>query len=478
MTEPRARPAATLAVLAVSGLAYAVMAASVNPALPTIQHDLHASETGVTFLITSYLLSAAVATGIIGRLGDMFGKQRLLVWTLVVLAGGTLLAGLAHSLALLIVARVIQGVGGGIFPLSFGIIRDEFPRERVAGSIGFMSSIISVGGALGVVTGGLIVEHLGWHTLFWVPLAVTITAALTAWRLIPESPVLTPGKVNWLAAALMSTGISTMLIGISQATAWGWGSPKTLGLIALGLGVCAVWVVVETRSEEPLIDMAMMRRRGVWTVNLVGFLLGAGMYSMFFLLPQFTQQPKSTGYGFGASILESGLFLLPMTAGVMATGPLAGPIARRWGSKAATVWGSAFASLGLLAIAVFHDTPWQVESALLVFGVGIGLSFAALGNLIVEAVDPHETGAAGGMNTVMRMIGGAVGGQIAATFIAGHIAADGHPQLTGFAEAFAMSATFLVVCTFASLLIPRRRPFAPELRDADAASALAGEGVR
>jgi EmrB/QacA subfamily drug resistance transporter len=474
VTEQRSRPAATLAVLAVSGLAYAVMAASVNPALPTIQHDLHATETGVTFLITSYLLSAAVSTGIIGRLGDMFGKQRLLVWTLVVLAGGTLLAGLSHSIGLLIVARVIQGVGGGIFPLSFGIIRDEFPRERVAGSIGLMSSIISIGGALGVVTGGLIVEHLGWQTLFWVPLGVTVVAALTAWRLIPESPVRTPGRVNWLAAGLMSVGISTMLIGISKATDWGWGSPKTLGLIVLGLVVCAVWVLVETRSEEPLIDMAMMRRRGVWTVNLVGFLLGAGMYSIFFIFPQFTQQPTSTGYGFGASVLQSGLLLLPMTAGVMSTGPLAGPISRRWGSKAATVWGSAISAGGLVVIAVFHESVWQVVVGLAIFGVGIGLSFAALGNLIVEAVDPHETGAAGGMNTVMRMIGGAVGGQIAATFIAGHIAADGHPQLTGFVEAFAMSAIFLVVCTGASFLIPRRRPFASRLLDADAAP----EGAR
>ena len=267
-------------MLATAGMAYTVMAPAVNPALPTIQHDLHASETGVTFLLTGYLLSASVSTGIIGRLGDMFGKKRVLVWTLVILALGTLLAGLAYSLPVLIVARVIQGAGGGIFPLSFGIIRDELPRERVPGSIGLLSSMLSIGGSVGLVIGGLVVEHLGWHALFWVPLAVTLVGLVVIWRWIPESPVLTPGRINWTAAALMSTGIATLLIGISKATSWGWGSPKTLALIAGGLALCAVWVAVESRSEEPLIDMKMMRLRGIWTINVVSFLLGAGMYSL------------------------------------------------------------------------------------------------------------------------------------------------------------------------------------------------------
>src|SRR5581483_10080797 len=154
----------------------------------------------------------------------MFGKERVLVWTLVILAAGTLLAAVAHSLPLLIAARVVQGVGGGIFPLSFGIIRDEFPPERVAGGIGLISAILGVGGGVGIVVGGLIVDHLGWQWLFWLPLAVTVVAAVATWRLVPESPVRVPGRVNWAAAALMSTGISAVLIGISEATSWGWGS--------------------------------------------------------------------------------------------------------------------------------------------------------------------------------------------------------------------------------------------------------------
>jgi MFS family permease len=302
----RANPKVTLAVLSGAGLAYAVLSSAVVPALPTIQHSLHTTETGVTWLLTGYLLSASVGTAILGRLGDMYGKERVLVWTLVILSAGTLLAAVSHSLALLIAARVIQGVAGGIFPLAFGIVRDEFPPEKVAGSIGLLSAVLGIGAGIGIVAGGAIVEYLSWQWLFWMPLAVVVLAAVGTWRFVPESPVRVPGRVNWLAASLMSVGISATLLAISETTAWGWASSRTLGLLAAGFLVCFAWVAVETRSREPLIDMTMMRVRGVWTTNLTAFLLGAGMYSSFIIFPQFAQLPKSTGFGFGASVVLSG----------------------------------------------------------------------------------------------------------------------------------------------------------------------------
>jgi EmrB/QacA subfamily drug resistance transporter len=464
MTARRSRPHLTLAVLAIAGLAYAMLSSAVVPALPTIQHDLGASETGVAWLLTGYLLSASVGTAILGRLGDMFGKEHVLVWTLVVLGAGTLLAAVSHSLALLIVARVIQGVGGGIFPLSFGIIRDEFPPREVAGSIGLVSAILGIGAGIGIVLGGLVVEHLGWEWLFWLPLAVILPAAFCTWRYIPESPVRVPGRVNWLAAALMSAGISAVLLAVSETTAWGWGSGKTLGLLALGLVLCAAWVTVEAHSSQPLIDMAMMRIRGVWTTNLTAFLLGAGLYSSFVVFPQFAQLPKSTGFGFGASVVVSGLYLLPSTIGMVIVGALAGRIAARFGSKAAVIAGSSFTAAAYALIAVAHGSPVDMLISASLMGVGIGLAFAALGNLIVQAVEPHQTGAAGGMNTVMRTIGGAIGGQLSATFIAAHLAANGDPLVTGFTETFVMATAFLVVCTATGFLIPGgRRERAPAL---------------
>jgi MFS family permease len=472
----RTHPTLILAVLSLGGIAYAMLSSSVVPALPTMQHDLHTSETGITWLLTAYLLSASVGTAILGRLGDMYGKERLLLVTLLILAAGTLLAAVSSSLGVIILGRFIQGASGGIFPLAFGIVRDEFPREKVAGSIGLLSAILGVGAGFGIVLSGVIVEHLNYHWLFWIPLFATIVAALATWRFIPESPVRLPGRINWLAAALMTVGISTVLLAISQTTVWGWGSAKTLGLIAAGLIVSLLWILVETRSANPLIDMAMMRIRGVWTTNLAAFLLGAGMYSSFIVLPQFAQLPKSTGFGFGASVVVSGLYLLPSTIGMTILGIYAGKISARFGSRAALLAGTAFTTASFALLSITHDHPYDLLVAAGLLGVGIGLAFAALGNLIVQSVSSHQTGVASGMNTVMRTLGGALGGQLSATFIAAHMA-KGKPAVTGFTLTFLMATGFLVVCLFAGLLVPRVGRAEPAAVEVEGDRVLAGVGV-
>jgi MFS family permease len=452
----RSHPNVTLAVLSVAGLSFSMLSSAVVPALPTIQHSVHTSESGIAWVLTAYLLSASVGTAILGRLGDMYGKERVLVWTLVVLSAGTLLAGLSSSLALLIVARAVQGAGGGVFPLAFGIIRDEFPRERIAGSIGLMSALLGIGGGVGIMVGALIVERLSWHWLFWLPLVLIVGATVGTWRFVPESPVRVRGRINWPAAFLMSAGMTLVLVAISETTAWGWGSARTLAVLGAGVLACAAWVVVEIRSDEPLIDMALMRVRAVWTANLTAFLLGAGMYASFIVFPQFAQLPKSTGFGYGASVVGSALYLLPSTAGMFVFGFAAGHIARRFGSKAALVAGSIVtaAAFGLMSVQHEHVYDMLVSSALL--GIGIGLAFSALGNIVVQAVDEHQTGVASGMNTVMRTVGGALGGQLTATFLASHVR-GGLPTLTGFVDGFVMSTAFLVVCALAALLVPSQR---------------------
>ncbi len=441
-------------MLALGGLAYAMLSSLVVPALPTMQRELHTTETGITWLLTGYLLAASVGTSIIGRLGDMYGKERLLLWTLVVLAFGTVLGAVSSSLIPIIVARFIQGVAGGIFPLAFGIVRDEFPHEKVAGGIGLLSAILGVGGGVGIVLSGVIIEHLSYHWLFWIPLVAILVAAFATWRLVPESPIRVPGRVNWLAAALMTVGLSALLLAISETTTWGWGSPKTVGLIAIGIAFTLAWIIVELRSREPLIDMAMMRVRGVWTTNASAFLLGAGLYASFIVFPQFAQLPTSTGFGFGASVVVSGLYLLPATIGMTILGLKAGAISARFGSRAALLMGTVFATASFALLTFVHSHPYQLLIAAALLGVGIGLAFAALGNLIVQAVPSHQTGVASGMNTVMRTLGGALGGQLSATFIANNTA-NGLPTVTGFTETFLMATGFLVLCFLAGLLVPR-----------------------
>jgi EmrB/QacA subfamily drug resistance transporter len=450
-----AKSGVILAVLSLGALAYAVLSSAVIPALPVMQRALHTTETGVTWLLTGFLLSASVGTAIIGKLGDLYGKRRMLIWTLIVLSAGTLLAAVSGTLTLVIVARVIQGVAGGIFPLAFSIMRDEFPPDRVPGSIGLMSSILGIGGGGGLVVGGLIAEHLSWHWLFWVPLVPMIAAAACTAIFIPESGVRAAGRVNWVSAALMSTGMCCVLIAIAQTTSWGWGSTRTLSLLAAGLLICAVWIMAEIRSRHPLVDMSLMTTRGVWAPNLAAFLLGAGMYSAFLLLPQFAQLPRTTGFGYGASVVVAGLYLLPCSIGMGLMGSFAGRVERRFSSRHALVAGSAISAVacGWLGFAS-HPADMLICSALL--GVGIGLAYAALGNLIVQAVPPDQTGVASGMNTVVRTLGGAVGGQIAATLVVDHTSGL-LPRLTGFTDAFLLSALLLIVCVLAGLLVPPRR---------------------
>jgi EmrB/QacA subfamily drug resistance transporter len=451
----RTKPGVILAVLSLGAVAYAVLSSAVIPALPVLQHSLHASETGVTWLLTGFLLSASVGTAIIGKLGDLYGKRRMLIWTLLVLSAGTLLAAVAGSLSLLIVARVIQGVAGGIFPLAFSIMRDEFPPDKVPGSIGLMSSILGIGGGGGLVVGGLIAEHLSWHWLFWMPLIPMIGAAVCTAVFIPESLVRASGRVNWLSATLMSSGMCCVLIAIAQTTVWGWVSVKTLSLLTAGLAVCATWIIAEIRSAHPLIDMQLMASRGVWAPNLAAFLLGAGMYSAFLLLPQFAQLPRTTGFGYGASVVVAGLYLLPCSLGMGLVGSFAGRVERRFSSRQALVAGSVISAVacGWLGLAS-RPADMLICSALL--GVGIGLAFAALGNLIVQAVPPDQTGVASGMNTVVRTLGGAVGGQVAATLVVDHTTGL-LPRLAGFTDTFVLAALLLVICVVAGLLVPTRR---------------------
>ncbi len=452
----RTSPKVILAVLSLGGVAYAMLSSSVIPALPTIQHALGVSETEITWLLTAYLLSASIGTAILGRLGDMFGKERMLLLTLLILAAGTLLAAVSSSLGVLVLARFIQGASGGIFPLAFGIVRDEFPRERVAGSIGLLSAILGIGAGVGIVLSGVIVEHLNYHWLFWIPLLATVIAAVATWRFIPESPIRLPGRINWLAAALMTIGISTVLLAISETTTWGWGSARTIALILVGLAFTSAWIAVEVRSPNPLIDMSMMRIRGVWTTNLAAFLLGAGMYASFIVIPQFAQLPTSTGFGFGASVVASGLYLLPSTVGMTILGMCAGRISARFGSRWALLVGTAFTTASFALLAVAHSHPYDLLLAAALLGVGVGLAFAALGNLIVLAVPSHQTGVASGMNTVMRTLGGALGGQLSATFIAANTV-NGLPTVTGFTQTFVMATGFLLVCLLAGLLVPKQR---------------------
>jgi MFS family permease len=448
----------TFALLALAAVSYALLQSLVAPALPDIQHALHTSVNSASWVLTAYLLSASVATPLIGRLGDMYGKARLLVVVLVLLCLATIVSALATSLGVMLAGRVVQGAAGGVFPLAFGIVRDEFPRERVAGAVGVMSALAGVGGGAGVVLAGPIVQHLSIHFLFWVPLIVLVPATVAIHRFVPESPVRTPGKVNWSGAVLMSVGLAAVLLAVSQAPVWHWLSLRTLALLAAGIAVLGVWVRSEASSKHPLVDMRMMRIRGVWTTNAVALLLGFGMYSSFILLPEFVETPTHIGYGFGSSVTGAGLFLVPCTLAMLVVGAQTGRLERRFGSKPPLIAGATVTAASYVLLALARNESWEIYVAALLLGAGIGLAFAAMVNLIIENVGPTETGIATGMNTVTRTVGGAFGGAAVASILASTVGDTGYPTSHGFTVAFGACALALVVGVLVGLAIPQRRP--------------------
>ncbi len=472
----RAHHQVTFAVLALGVAAFALLQSLVIPVLTTVQHELHTTQSAATWVLTAYLLSASVMTPILGRLGDMIGKERVFVATLVALAVGSLLAAVAPSIGVLIVARVIQGIGGGMVPVAFGIIRDEFPAGKVAGAVGAIAALTAVGAGLGIVLAGPIVSLLNYHWLFWLPMILTIIAAVSAVLFVPESPVRTPGRISWLPAVLLSAWLAALLVALSEAPSWGWGSSRVIGLLSAALVLAAGWVIAELRAATPLIDMKMMRRTAVWTNNLVALLIGVGMYATFAFLPEFVQTPAAAGYGFGASITRSGLMLLPSAITMFAVGMLAGRLARILGGKVLVIAGCLIGAVAMAILAFAHAQVWEIYLSNAIMGVGFGLAFSAMSALVVAAVPPSQTGVASGMNANIRTIGGSIGAAVMASIVTSQLGPSGLPKESGYTTGFAAMAAGLVLAAIAGLLIPSARDTraAAELSHAEMAMVAGG----
>jgi MFS family permease len=384
------------------------------------------------------------------------GKEKIIVAVLIALTVGSLISALATTLPVMLIGRVIQGAGGAVFPLAFGIIRDEFPAQRVAGAIGVMSAILGAGAGAGIVLAGPILVHLNYHWLFWIPLIMSATATIATFVFVPESPVRAPGRINWIGAGLMSAWLVTGLLAISYAPTWGWANTTIIGLLVATAVLIMVWVVSENRSDSPLVDMKMMRIPAVWSTNLAALLFGFGMFAMFITLPQFTETPTRVGYGFGASVTQSGLYLAPFAVAMVIVAPMTGRLSRAVGSKIVLVAGSLFAASSYLLVVVAHSQQWSIYATSGLLGIGIALGFASMANLIIEAVPAEQTGVATGMNTNIRNIGAALGSGIATSLVVSGLLPDGFPKERGYVLAFAVSGLALVVAALAALTIPKR----------------------
>jgi EmrB/QacA subfamily drug resistance transporter len=451
---PAAHPTEVLLVLLMAGVTFALSQTLVIPALPEIAQDLHTDSTAVSWLLTGFLLSASIATPIVGKLGDLYGKGRVLTVVLLLFSVGAVVCALGQSIGVVIAGRVLQGVAGGVFPLAFGIVRDTFPPARIPAGLGMISAIFGIGGGIGLPLSGVIVDSFDTQWLFAINL-IALPAALAAYKLIPPLPSGRRPRIDWLGAALLSVALGAILLGVSEADEWGWGSPANVGLIGGGLLVAAVFLRVEARVAEPLIDLAVMRQPAVATTNLTAFMVGLAMFASFLLIPQFAQAPELTGYGFGASVTVAGLLLLPAALAQLATGALAGRLGTRIGFRTVLAIGAGLTSASFVVLAAAHAREVEILVAGALLGAGISFAFAAMANLIVGAVPQSEVGIATGINTVMRTVGGSFGAAIATAILAGTTGAGGLPTEGAYTAAFAFSAIAGLAAVGAALLVPR-----------------------
>jgi EmrB/QacA subfamily drug resistance transporter len=449
-----AQPTAVLAVLLAAGISFALSQTIVLPALSVLGEQYGASATATSWIVTAYLLSASISTPIVGKLGDVHGKGRVLTVVLALFALGGLVNALAGSIELVIAGRVLQGVAAGVFPLSFGIIRDTFPPERVPGAISLISSVFGVGAGIGLPLSGVIVDHTHPSVVFWLSL-VAVPAAVGAHLVVPRTARTRGMRIDWAGAVLLSGALALLLLGVTQAPALGWGSPANVALLAGGAGLLVAWGAVEQRVAQPLIELSVLRHRAVLATNVTGLLTGLAMFSGFLLIPQIAQAPESTSYGLGASVTLAGLLLAPSAVGQLVAGPFAGRLGVRIGFRATLVIGSLLnvAAFGLLA--VLHDAWWHLALGGLLLGAGVAFAFASMANLIVAAVEQREVGIATGINTVTRTIGGAFGSAVSTAVLASTAGASGLPSGGGYRTAFGLAAGMALLAAGSALRVPR-----------------------
>ena len=447
----------TLAILTLAGAAFSLQQTLVFPALGTFQAEFGATAAWTTWVLTGFLVSGAVLTPVLGRLGDQFGKERVLLISLGLFLAGCLGAAAAWSIWSLIAFRIVAGAGGALFPLSFAIIRDEFPPEKVKVGIGLLSAVWGVGGGFGIVLSGVIVDHFSWRLLFLlgsIPVALSI---VLIHRYVPESPVRSPSRVDVPGALLLSAALLSLMVALTEGEHWGWFSPPMLGLLLLSAALFTLWGVVEKRSSSPMVDLSMLAHRPVLLTNVATMISGFALFSCFVLVPTFVETDPSRGYGFGATATQAGLFLLPSSVAMLFAGPLAGLIGRRLGSKWPLAGGMLVVSLAALLFATAHDEPWHVLVASALLGLGVGSAFAAMAGLIADNVDPLEMGVASGMNTVVRVIGGVIGGQVGAALLTAQtIGSTSIPAESAFTTTFLLSCVAALAAAAISVSIAAR----------------------
>ncbi|MFC8081887.1 MFS transporter [Streptomyces sp. NPDC057340] len=487
--EPARRASgATVPVLAFAGIVVAVMQTLLVPVIKDLPRLLDTSPSNASWVLTSTLLSGAVATPIMGRLGDLFGKRRMLIASLSVMVVGALLSALTDALVPMIVGRTLQGFAMGAIPLGIGLMRDMLPRERLGSAMALMSSSIGVGGGLALPAAALVAQHTDWHALYYGAAGLGVVSIALTLLVVPESPLRAKGSFDLPGALGLSAGLILFLLPISKGSDWGWSSPTTLGLFGAAVVVLLLWGLMELRVAAPLVDLRTTARREVLLTNLASIMVGVSFFVISLVLPQLLQLPSETGYGLGQSMVVAGLCVAPLGLTMMFTAPVYARLSARYGPRTTLIIGLVIIAVGYAGGLGLMSAAWQTVVTSVLIGAGIGLAYSSLPALIISAVPASETGAANGLNTLMRSIGTSVSSAVIGMVLANtsnDVGGVAVPTLHGFRVSFLIAAAAVVVGLVLALFLPRGRPSAvSQLRasseeDANLAraeQALAGAG--
>ncbi|MEU7483701.1 MFS transporter [Streptomyces sp. NPDC042319] len=466
-TMAQRRTGGVVLVLAFAGIAVAVMQTLLVPVIKDLPTLLDTAPSNATWVMTSTLLAGAVATPIMGRLGDLYGKRRMLVSSLAVMVVGSLVCGFTSDLLVMIVGRALQGFAMGAIPLGIGLMRDELPRERLGSALALMSSSIGVGGGLALPAAALIAQHADWHALFFAAAGLGVLAILLTLVVVPESGVRAEGRFDVAGALGLSLGLVLFLLPITKGSDWGWSSGTTLGLFAAALVVLLLWGLMELRMKAPLVDLRTTARREVLLTNLASIMVGVAFYAISLVLPQLLQLPTATGYGLGQSMVVAGLCVAPLGLTMMFTAPVYARLSARYGPKLTLMLGMLIIAIGYGAGLGLMSAAWQTIVISVIVGAGIGLAYSSLPALINGAVDPSETGAANGLNTLMRSIGTSVSSAVIGMVLANtahHVGGAAVPTMHGFRVSFLIATAAVALGLLLAVFLPRSRQIsAPQM---------------
>ncbi|MFD1543462.1 MFS transporter [Nonomuraea guangzhouensis] len=448
-------------VLALAGIVVSLMQTLVIPLIPQLPRLLSAPAADTAWAITATLLAGAVATPTVGRLGDMYGKRRMLLISLVLLVTGSAVCALADTLTPMVVGRTLQGLAAGVIPLGISIMRDELPAERLGSATALMSASLGVGGALGLPAAAFLAERTDWHVLFWTAAALGALATVLVLTLVPESSVRTGGRFDLVGAAGLSIALVCLLLAISQGAGWGWTSGLTIGLFGAAVVALALWGWWELRTSQPLVDLRTTARRQVLLTNLASAVFGFAMFAMSLVLPQLLQIPKATGYGLGESMLTVGLVMGPSGLVMMVMAPLSARISKARGPKVTLMCGALVVAAGYGLSIALMSAIWHLVLVSAVIGAGIGLAYGAMPALVMGAVPVSETAAANSLNTLMRAIGTSISSAVSGVVLAQMTTTLGSvtlPSQNGFRLVMAIGAGAALVALAFAAFLPGRRP--------------------